>query len=98
MRSRTRCVLNVPAAGWVKMDDPSEFFVANHCPPEPNVPIILGVPFTNQYWPLTPHPKFESRPTPAKSFAWATPQGSPVWNCVTPLICHPPSSFPDTVA
>src|SRR5579859_446315 len=97
MRSRTRCVVNVPAAGAVKIGLPVESFVANHWPPEPNVPIILGVPLTPQYWPFTPQPKFESKPTPAKSLDWATPHGLPVWNWVTPLICQPPSNLPDIV-
>src|SRR5437868_14226808 len=95
-----RLVLNVPGVGLVKIGQPSGLVVANHWPWGPKVPMILGSPFTTQYWPFTPHPKFESRPTPVvvgvfvKSVALATLQGNPVWNCVTPLICHPPRSLP----
>ena len=29
-----------------------------------------------------------------KSFDWAALHGVPLWNCVMPLSCHPPRTFP----
>src|SRR5690242_17627034 len=94
MTLRTRCALNVNDVGFVNIGVPSGLVVENHWPVGPKVPMILGCPFMTQYCPFTPQPKFESKPTLAKSSLDATLQGKPVWNCVMPLICQPPNTLP----
>ena len=97
LRNR-RLVLKVPLAGWVKIGLPLESVVANQyfgslAPLSAQSDARRREsPFMTQNW---PPPLTCCRPgrRPRSRCSTATLQGVPVWNCVMPLICQPPSSL-----